>query len=72
MNDESKTGSSPQVSSEPKANYPHPLLMMWRVLLSLPLAVVWMAAYGLIIAGWGLRTADGMLAAWNEWAENWE
>lgn len=66
MNNESK------MNREPKASYPHPLLTMWRVVLSLPLAVVWMTAFFLVTIGWGLKAADGMLVAWNAWASEWE
>lgn len=72
MSNKYKKSSSPVVSSESKTSYPHPLLTMWRVVLSLPLAMVWMIAFFLVMTGRGLKAADGMLVAWNKWASNWE
>lgn len=60
------------MNHEPQASYPHPLLMMWRVLLTLPMAICWILIYVLLLIGWGLKVADSMLVAWNKWASEWE
>ena len=45
------------------------LLVAWRVLLSLPLAVLWMGMFGLLAIGWGLGATDSFIKNWNNFVE---
>lgn len=44
-------------------------LCMWRVLLSLPAALLWMLLYGLIVLGWGIKAGDRFIVCWNSFVE---
>lgn len=41
-------------------------LTMLRVLLSLPLAILWIAMYLILMLGWGLKRADSFMLHWNK------
>lgn len=46
-------------------NHPHPLMVIYRVMLSLPLAVCWMLTFAVLCAGWGLSRGDKFIELWN-------
>lgn len=46
-------------------NTTHPLLTMYRVLMSLPLAICWMLTFAVLVAGWGLSRGDKFIELWN-------
>lgn len=41
------------------------LKTMWRILISLPVAVTWMVMALLLYLGWGLPQVDKFIRAWN-------
>ena len=45
------------------------LLTMLRVLLCLPLAVVWMLMVAIIMLGWGPTSVDNFIKAWNSFID---
>lgn len=47
-------------------NTPNPLLTMYRVLMSLPLAVCWMLTFVVLCAGWGLSRGDKLIELWDD------
>lgn len=46
------------------------LLTMWRVLLSVPMATLWMLLYALTMIGWGVAAGDRFIMAWNQFVED--
>lgn len=47
-------------------NLPHPLVTMARVLLSLPLAILWICTSLVLGLGWGLKRVDRYVELWNK------
>lgn len=47
-------------------DYPHPLVTMARVLLSLPLAILWMCTILVLGCGWGAKRVDRYVELWNK------
>jgi len=46
------------------------LLAMWRVLLSVPMATLWMLLYAFVMLGWGVAAGDRFIMAWNQFVDN--
>lgn len=46
------------------------LLAMWRILLTIPMATLWMLLYAFVMLGWGVDKGDKFIMCWNQFVED--